>query len=100
MSEEAFEDFTCRMLLVCSWRVFGWSLGRGGQAGRVEKQDGAFLLVIFPAEDNEGKHFHFKSIVWRKSAVSKEETEGATGESVVNQQEWMVFTKSSDRNPA
>lgn len=27
----------------------------------------AFFLLIFTGEDNEGKHFHFKGIVHRKS---------------------------------
>lgn len=34
----------------------------GGKAGR-----NAFFLLIFTGEDNEGKHFHFKGIVHRKS---------------------------------
>lgn len=34
----------------------------GGKAGR-----SAFFVLMFAAEDNEGKHFHFKGIVYRKS---------------------------------
>lgn len=34
----------------------------GGKAGR-----NVFFLLIFTEEDNEGKHFHFKGIVHRKS---------------------------------
>lgn len=34
----------------------------GGKAGR-----STFFVLIFAVEDNEGKHFHFKGIVYRKS---------------------------------
>lgn len=44
-----------------------WSLGRGGQLWRVEKLREAFFVLIFAIEDNEGKRFHFKGIVRRKS---------------------------------
>lgn len=46
---------------------------------------------MFAVEDNEGKHFHFKGIVYRKSewALNNERSlgggnQGATGESAVN----------------
>lgn len=57
----------------------------GGKAGR-----NAFFLLIFTGEDNEGKHFHFKGIVHRKSECDLSGqgslyggNQGATGESVV-----------------
>lgn len=65
----------------------------GGKAGR-----NAFFLLIFTGEDNEGKHFHFKGIVHRKSECDLSGqgslyggNQGATGESVVNPPAWMVF---------
>lgn len=42
-----------------------WSLGRERQLQRVETRGECVLM--FAVEDNEGKHFHFKGIVYWKS---------------------------------
>lgn len=52
----------------CTIVSYVWILRAGGQLWGVEKPGEAhFFILIFSVEDNEGKRFHFKGIVYRKS---------------------------------
>lgn len=60
---KVLQDSTCEMLLVRLWRVFGhW-----GENGNYRGRKSGECVLMFAAEDNGGKHFHFKGIVYWKS---------------------------------
>lgn len=52
----------------CMIVSYVWTLGgRGRLWGLENPQEAWFFILIFAVEDNEGKRFHFKGIVYRKS---------------------------------
>lgn len=51
----------------CMIVSYVWTLGGGGQLWGLEKPEEACFFILILIEDNEGKRFHFKGIVYRKS---------------------------------